>query len=174
VQRISQLALAATDETCQREIYEEVIARGRGRHKHQDLLCMAMEGMSTSVAEIEVSHPTFVRTVNKTGQPLLNMGISVVIPIHHGRRGTIMEERRAIHHWHEVADPAEWTFEDEHGHELFRRGEGESPQEMEEAGYLEVPPRHLCGGDLVRGGACGVWGPTGVYRHIRVRQTVTS
>ena len=49
-----------------------------------------------------------------------------------------MEERHAIHHWHEVADPTEWTFEDEHGHELFRRGEGESPQEMEEVGYLEV------------------------------------
>ena len=49
-----------------------------------------------------------------------------------------MEERRAIHHWHEVADPTEWTFEDEHGHEVFRRGEGEAPQEMEEAGYLEV------------------------------------
>jgi hypothetical protein len=50
-----------------------------------------------------------------------------------------MEERRAIHHWHEVADPTAWTFEDEHGHELFRRREGESPQEMEAAGYLEVP-----------------------------------
>jgi hypothetical protein len=30
-------------------------------------------------------------------------------------------------------------FKDEHGHELFRRRGGESPQEMEEAGYLEVP-----------------------------------
>jgi hypothetical protein len=49
-----------------------------------------------------------------------------------------MEERRAIHRWHEVADLVGWTFEDEHGHEVFRRGEGESPQEMEEAGYLEV------------------------------------
>jgi hypothetical protein len=49
-----------------------------------------------------------------------------------------MEERREIHHWQDVVDSAEWTFEDEHGHELFRRGEGESPQEMEEAGYLEV------------------------------------
>jgi hypothetical protein len=49
-----------------------------------------------------------------------------------------MEERREIHRWHEVADPVEWTFEDEHGHEVFRRGEGESPQEMEEAGYLEL------------------------------------
>ena len=49
-----------------------------------------------------------------------------------------MEERRAIHRWHEVADPTDWTFEDEHGHEVFRRGEGESPQEMEEAGYLEL------------------------------------
>ena len=51
-----------------------------------------------------------------------------------------MEERRAIHRWHEVADPTDWTFEDEHGHEVFRRGEGESPQEMEEAGYLELRP----------------------------------
>jgi hypothetical protein len=50
-----------------------------------------------------------------------------------------MEERRTIHRWQDVADPTEWTCEDEHGHELFRRGEGESPQEMEEAGYLEVP-----------------------------------
>ena len=74
-----------------------------------------------------------------------------------------MEERRAIHHWHEVADPTEWTFEDEHGHELFRRGEGESPQEMEEAGYLEVPMDTLaeehagCGGRQVYAvkSACG-------------------
>ena len=48
-----------------------------------------------------------------------------------------MEERREIHRWHEVADPTDWTCEDEHGHEVFRHGEGESPQEMEEAGYLE-------------------------------------
>jgi hypothetical protein len=48
-----------------------------------------------------------------------------------------MEERRAIHRWQEVADPTDWTCEDEHGHEVFRRGEGESPQEMEAAGYLE-------------------------------------
>jgi hypothetical protein len=51
-----------------------------------------------------------------------------------------MEERREIHRWHEVADPTDWTCEDEHGHEGFRRGEGESPQEMEEAGYLEFHP----------------------------------
>jgi hypothetical protein len=51
-----------------------------------------------------------------------------------------MEERREMHRWHEVADPTDWTFEDEHGHEVFRRGEGESPQEMEEAGYLEFRP----------------------------------
>ena len=50
-----------------------------------------------------------------------------------------MGERREIHHWQDVADPAEWTFEDEHGHEWFRRGEGETPQEMEEAGYPKVP-----------------------------------
>jgi hypothetical protein len=49
-----------------------------------------------------------------------------------------MEARREIHRWHELADPMNWTFEDEHGHELFRRGEGESPQEMEAAGYLEL------------------------------------
>jgi hypothetical protein len=49
-----------------------------------------------------------------------------------------MAERRAIHYWREVADPTEWTFEDEHGHEVFRRIEDEAPQEMEEAGYLEV------------------------------------
>jgi hypothetical protein len=51
-----------------------------------------------------------------------------------------MEERREIHHWQNVADPAEWTFEDEHGHELFHCGQGESPQEMEAAGYLEIRP----------------------------------
>jgi hypothetical protein len=49
-----------------------------------------------------------------------------------------MEERREIHRWQEIADPTEWTFEDEHGHEVFRRGEGESPQEMEAAGYLKL------------------------------------
>ena len=48
-----------------------------------------------------------------------------------------MEERREIHRWHEVADPTDWMFEDEHGHEVFRRGESEAPQEMEEGGYLE-------------------------------------
>ena len=48
-----------------------------------------------------------------------------------------MEERRAMHRWHEVADPTAWTFADEPGHEVFRRGAGEAPQEMEEAGYLE-------------------------------------
>ena len=31
-----------------------------------------------------------------------------------------MAERREIHHWQDVADPTEWTFEDEHGHDLFR------------------------------------------------------
>jgi hypothetical protein len=51
-----------------------------------------------------------------------------------------MEERREIHHWQDVADPPDWTFEDEHGHELFHRGQGESPQEMEAAGYLEIRP----------------------------------
>ena len=51
-----------------------------------------------------------------------------------------MEERREIHHWQEIIDPTAWTFEDEHGHELFRRGEGESTQEMEAAGYLEIRP----------------------------------
>jgi hypothetical protein len=49
-----------------------------------------------------------------------------------------MEERREIHRWQDVADPTDWTFEDEHGHEWFRRGEGESPQEREGAGSLEV------------------------------------
>jgi hypothetical protein len=49
-----------------------------------------------------------------------------------------MAERREIHHWQEIADTTAWTSEDEHGHEVFRRGEGESPQEMEAAGYLEV------------------------------------
>jgi hypothetical protein len=42
-----------------------------------------------------------------------------------------MEERREIYHCHDVSDSAEWTVEDEHGPQLFRRGEGESPQEME-------------------------------------------
>jgi len=49
-----------------------------------------------------------------------------------------MEERRAIQSWQEMADPTAWTFEDEHGHEVFRRGAGESPQAMEAAGYIEV------------------------------------
>jgi hypothetical protein len=49
-----------------------------------------------------------------------------------------MEERREIHRWQDVPNPVTWTFEDEHGHEVFRRGETESPQEMEEAGYLEL------------------------------------
>lgn len=85
-----------------------------------------------------------------------------------------MEERRAIHHWHEVADPTEWTFEDEHGHELYRRGERESPQEMEEAGYLEVPMDTFADEIWMAEGACGMCRPTGVCRHIRVRQTVPS
>jgi hypothetical protein len=49
-----------------------------------------------------------------------------------------MEERREIHRWQDIADPTDWTFEDDQGHEWFRRGEGESPQEMEGAGDLEV------------------------------------
>ncbi len=80
-----------------------------------------------------------------------------------------MEERRAIHHWHEVANPTEWTFEDEHGHEVFRRGEGEAPQEMEEAGYLEVAMDTFADEILDCRGACEVWGTTGVCRQIRVR-----
>ncbi len=56
-----------------------------------------------------------------------------------------MEERREIHRWHELVDPVEWTFEDEHGHELFRRGEGESAQEMAEAGYRAFLPDAFVG-----------------------------
>ena len=53
-----------------------------------------------------------------------------------------MEERREIRRWHEVADPVNWAFEDEHGHEELRHGEGKSPQEMEKASYVEFrsPP----------------------------------
>jgi hypothetical protein len=49
-------------------------------------------------------------------------------------------ERREIQRFHDLKDPLEWTFEDEHGHELFHRGEGESAQEMEAAGYREFFP----------------------------------
>jgi hypothetical protein len=45
------------------------------RHKNQDLLRIAMEGLSTSVAEFEASHPTLVDTVNKISSLLSNMGI---------------------------------------------------------------------------------------------------
>src|SRR5215510_8310939 len=45
------------------------------RHKNQDLLRLAMEGLSTSVAEFEVSHPTLVDTVNKISSLLSNIGI---------------------------------------------------------------------------------------------------
>jgi hypothetical protein len=44
------------------------------RHKNQDLLRIAMEGLSTSVAECE-SHPTWVETVNRISSLLSNMGI---------------------------------------------------------------------------------------------------
>jgi hypothetical protein len=54
------------------------------------------------------------------------------------RRGTM--ERREIQRFHDLEDPLEWTFADEHGHELFHRGEGESAQEMEAAGYREFFP----------------------------------
>jgi len=54
-----------------------------------------------------------------------------------------MEERREIRSWHEVADPTDWTCEDKHGHEVFRRGNSESPHEMEEASYLKYRPNPL-------------------------------
>lgn len=45
------------------------------RHRNQDLLRIAMEGLSTSVAEFEASHPTLVNTVNRISSLLSNMGI---------------------------------------------------------------------------------------------------
>jgi hypothetical protein len=39
--------------------------------------------------------------------------------------------------WREVVDPVNWTCEGAHGHAVFRRGEGESPQEGEGAGSRE-------------------------------------
>jgi methyl-accepting chemotaxis protein len=45
------------------------------QHKNQDLLRMAMEGLSTSVAEVEASHPTVVDTVNRISSLLSNIGI---------------------------------------------------------------------------------------------------
>jgi hypothetical protein len=45
------------------------------RHRNQDLLRIAMEGLSTSVAEFEASHPTLVDTVNKISSFLSNIGI---------------------------------------------------------------------------------------------------
>src|SRR5262245_37676915 len=45
------------------------------QHKNQDLLRLAMEGLSTSVAEFEASHPTLVDTVNKISSLLSNIGI---------------------------------------------------------------------------------------------------
>jgi Domain of unknown function (DUF4404) len=45
------------------------------QHRNQDLLRIAMEGLSTSVAEFEASHPTLVDTVNKISNLLSNMGI---------------------------------------------------------------------------------------------------
>jgi Domain of unknown function (DUF4404) len=45
------------------------------QHRNQDLLRLAMEGLSTSVAEFEASHPTLVDTVNKISSLLSNMGI---------------------------------------------------------------------------------------------------
>jgi hypothetical protein len=80
-----------------------------------------------------------------------------------------MEERRTIHRWQDVADPTEWTCEDEHGHEWFRRRGGESPQEMEEAGYLEVPMGTFADEIWMAEEHAGCGGPTGVCHHIRVR-----
>ena len=51
-----------------------------------------------------------------------------------------MEERREIHRWRELADLVDWTCEDEHGHEVFRRGDGETPEEMAAAGYVDIRP----------------------------------
>jgi hypothetical protein len=45
------------------------------RHKNQDLLRIAMEGLSASVAGFEVSHPALVDTVNKFSSLLSNIGI---------------------------------------------------------------------------------------------------
>jgi hypothetical protein len=66
----------------------------RRRRKNHELIRMAIEGLSILVAAIETSHPAFVGTVKKTGQPLLNRGISVVTPQLSGiRRSTFMDQR---------------------------------------------------------------------------------
>ena len=45
------------------------------RPRNQDLVRIAMEGLSTSVAEFEASHPMLVDTVNRISSLLSNMGI---------------------------------------------------------------------------------------------------
>ena len=45
------------------------------RQKNQHLLRIAMEGLSTSVEEFEVSHPELISTVNKISDILSSIGI---------------------------------------------------------------------------------------------------
>ncbi len=45
------------------------------KEKNPDLLKLSLDGLSTSVKEIETSHPDLLRIVNAVSQALANMGI---------------------------------------------------------------------------------------------------
>jgi hypothetical protein len=63
-QQLSYEGLAATDNTSRRVIYHQIMTLSRRRHKNQHLSRMAIEGVFTSVAAINASHPTFIHGVN--------------------------------------------------------------------------------------------------------------
>ena len=45
------------------------------KEKNPDLLRLSLDGLSTSVKELETSHPNLLRIVNAVSQILANMGI---------------------------------------------------------------------------------------------------
>jgi chromosome segregation ATPase len=45
------------------------------KEKNPDLLRLSLDGLSTSVKELETSHPDLLRIVNAVSQVLANMGI---------------------------------------------------------------------------------------------------
>ena len=45
------------------------------KEKNPDLLRLSLDGLSTSVKELETSHPDLLRLVNAVSQALANMGI---------------------------------------------------------------------------------------------------
>jgi hypothetical protein len=45
------------------------------KEKNPDLLRLSLDGLSTSVKELETSHPDLLRLVNAVSQVLANMGI---------------------------------------------------------------------------------------------------